>query len=75
LTIIENTAPIFGLGKKYKVVFGFKRKKANSNKPGDKRRISLLNFDFKIISGLESARLKKTATTTLSPLQFVAGEW
>ena len=57
-----------------KMVFGSKPKKANSIKPGDKRRISLLNCDFKIISGLESARFKKTATTTLSPLQFVAGD-
>ena len=36
------------------MVFGSKPKKAKSLKPGDKRRISLLNADFKIISGLES---------------------
>ena len=57
-----------------KMVFGSKPKKAASNKPGDKRRISLLNCDFKTISGLESARFKETATRTLSPFQLVAGD-
>ena len=57
-----------------KMVFGSKPKKASSKKPGDKRRISLLNCDFKTISGIESARFKKTATRTLSPYQLVAGD-
>ena len=57
-----------------KMVFGSKPKKVNSIKPSDKRRISLLNSDFKTISGIESARFKKTATRTLSPLQLVAGD-
>ena len=57
-----------------KMVFGSKPKKAASKKPGDKRRISLLNSDFKTISGLESARFKETATRTLSPFQLVAGD-
>ena len=57
-----------------KMVFGSKPKKAASNKPIDKRRISLLNCDFKTISGLESARFKETATRTLSPFQLVAGD-
>ena len=56
------------------MVFGFKPKKAKSIKPEDKRRISLLNADFKILSGLESRRLSKTATRTLSPHQFVSGD-
>ena len=55
------------------MVFGTKPKKAKSIKPGDKRRISLLNADFKIISGLESRRFRKTVTITLSPYQLVAG--
>ena len=38
-----------------KMVFGSKPKKAASKKPGDKRRISLLNCDLKTISGLKSA--------------------
>ena len=57
-----------------KMVFGSKPKKGNSIKPSDKRRISLLNSDFKTISGIESLRFKKTATRTLSPLQLVAGD-
>ena len=57
-----------------KMVFGSKPKKAASKKPGDKRRISLLNCDFKTISGIVSGRLKETATRTLSPFQLVAGD-
>ena len=57
-----------------KMVFGSKPKKAKSIKPGDKRRISLLNCDFKTMSGLHSSRFKKTATRTLSPHQLVAGD-
>ena len=55
------------------MVFGSKPKKPNSLKPQDKRRISLLNSDFKIASGLDEGRLKKTLTHSLSPLQLVAG--
>ena len=57
-----------------KMVFGSKPKKESSLKPKDKRRISLLNSDFKTISGLKSRRFKCTATRTLSPYQLVAGE-
>ena len=56
------------------MVFGAKPKKAKSIKPGDKRRISLLNSDFKVMSGIESRRFLKTATRTLSPYQLVAGD-
>ena len=49
-----------------RMVFGSKPKKENSAKPTDKRRISLLNSDFKTISGLESKHFKATATKTLS---------
>ena len=55
------------------MVFGSKPKKPNSILPGDKRKISLLNSDFKTASGIEAKRLKDTATHTLSPLQLVAG--
>ena len=57
-----------------KMVFGSKPKKTASFKPSDKRRISLLNCDFKTISGIESRRFKETATRTLSPYQLVAGD-
>ena len=57
-----------------KMVFGCKPKKSRSLKPSDKRRISLLNCDFKTISGIFSRRFKATATRTLSPFQLVAGD-
>ena len=56
------------------MVFGAKPKKPGSLLPKDKRRISLLNSDFKIASGLEASLLKSVATHTLSPLQLVAGD-
>jgi hypothetical protein len=54
------------------MVFGSKPKKPNSILPQDKRRISLLNSDFKIASGLEARNIKKMLTHTHSPLQQVA---
>ena len=56
------------------MMFGSKPKKPNSIRPQDKRRISLLNSDFKTASGLDARRLKKTLTHTLCPLQLVAGD-
>ena len=53
--------------------FGSKPKKPNSIKPGDKRRISLLNIYFKISTGLEAKSFGKTATHSLSSVQLVAG--
>ena len=55
-------------------MFGAKPKKLASIKAKDKRRISLLNSDFKIVTGLDAARFKNTFTRTLSPVQMVAGE-
>ena len=55
------------------MVFGSKPKKPNSIKPGDKRKISLLNADFKVATGLEAKWMKDVATHTLSHLQLVAG--
>jgi hypothetical protein len=55
------------------MVFGSKPKKPNSIKPGDKRRISLLNSDFKVVTGVEAKWFGDTATHTLSPVQLVAG--
>ena len=56
------------------MVFGSKPKKPSSILPSDKRKISLLNADFKVATGLEAELLKKSATHTLSKLQLVAGE-
>ena len=55
------------------MVFGTKPKKPTSIKPGDKRRISLLNSDFKIVTGVEAKRFGQTATHSLSEFQLVAG--
>ena len=48
-------------------------KEPNSLKPGDKRKISWLNADFKVATGLEAKWMKEVATHTLSHLQLVAG--
>ena len=56
------------------MVFGAKPKKPGSILAKDKRRISLLNSDFKIATGLEARKLKMTATHSLSHLQLVAGD-
>ena len=56
------------------MVFGAKPKKPGSLLPKDKRRISLLNSDFKVASGLEASHFKDVATHTLSHLQLVAGD-
>ena len=54
------------------MVFGAKPKKPHSVKPGDKRRISLLNCDFKLTEGVEADKFK-IINHCLSPLQYVAG--
>ena len=55
------------------MVFGTKPKKPKSIKPSDKRKISLLNSDIKVVTGLEAKRFKKVVTHTLSPSQLCAG--
>ena len=56
------------------MMFGSKPKKSKSLKPKDKRKISLLNVDFKTMTGVEAKRLRKVMTHTVSHLQLVAGE-
>lgn len=55
------------------VVFGKKPKKGDSIKAKDLRRISLLNNDYKINSGLPTHRLSKLSIKGLSPGQYVSG--
>ena len=56
------------------MVFGNKpRKKAKSLKISDRRKISLLNINFKVMTGIEAACIKKTMDRTISPLQLVSG--
>ena len=49
-------------------------KPPNSPDPKHKRRISLLNSDFKIITGIDNTRLKSVATHTLNPNQLSVGD-
>ena len=74
MTEIHQLNPLSPSQRTSLMVFGTKPKKPTSIKPQDKRRISLLNSDFKTASGLEARKLKKTLTHTLSPLQLVAGD-
>ena len=55
------------------MVFGCTPKKPKSTKPGDKRKISLLNSDFKTTTGITNERFKDVATHTLSPCQLAMG--
>ena len=55
------------------MVFGSKPKKPLSIRPEDKRRISLLNADFKLATAIEANMFKQTFNHTLSPFQLVAG--
>jgi exonuclease III len=56
------------------MVFGNKPgKKAKSLKISDRRKLSMLNLDFKIITGIEAARIRPTMTRTISRNQFVTG--
>ena len=56
------------------MVFGTKPQKTNFIQAKDKQRISLLNVDFKLMTGVEAKRMRKTMNHTVSPLQLVAGD-
>ena len=73
MTSIHNGHELSSSQRTSLMVFGSKPKKPNSIKPRDKRKISLLNADFKVATGLEARWMKKAATHTLSHLQLVAG--
>jgi hypothetical protein len=55
------------------MVFGSKPKKLSSILPRDKRKISLLNSDFRVATGVEAELFKNVATHKLSHVQLVAG--
>ena len=56
------------------MVFGNKPgKKAKSLLISDRRKLSLLNVDFKLMTGIEAARIRKSMTRTISPNQLVTG--
>ena len=56
------------------MLFSSKPGKSQSLKPKDKRRLSLLNSDFKILTGIELGRYNKVLGHTLSPHQLAAGD-
>ena len=56
------------------MVFGNKPgKKAKSLLISDRRKLSLLNSNFKLMTGIEAARIRVTMSRTISPLQLVTG--
>ena len=56
------------------MVFGNKPgKKAKSLLLSDRRMLSLLNVDIKLMTGVEAARVRSTMSRTISPLQLVTG--
>ena len=56
------------------MVFGNKPgKKAKSLLISDRRKLSLLNADFKLMTGIEASRIRSTMSRTISPLQLVTG--
>ena len=55
------------------LVFSPKINKENSTKIKDKRKLSLLQTDFKILSGVLAGRLRKTERHTISRYQFATG--
>jgi hypothetical protein len=56
------------------VFFSCKPGKSQSLKPQDKRRLSLLNSDFNVFTGIELGRYNQVLTHTLSPQQLAAGD-
>ena len=71
---IFNGAPPSACMRTSLMVFGNKPgKKAKSLKISDRRKLSLLNVDFKIATGVEAKRLRKTMAHTISPHQLVTG--
>ena len=48
-------------------------KKAKSLKISDRRKLTLLNVDLIVMTGIEAARIRATMCCTISPLQLVSG--
>ena len=56
------------------MLFPSKQGKASSLKPDDKRRLSLLNADFKVLTGLEVGRYRQVLGHTLCPQQLAEAD-
>ena len=57
-----------------RMIFSNKPNKKGSKKLKDKRRLSLLNTDFKLLSGIENSRHTKILEHTVSTNQFALGQ-
>ena len=55
------------------LVFSPKMNKESSTKIKDKRKLSLLQTDFKVLSGILAGHLKSTENHTISRHQYAAG--
>ena len=56
------------------MIFSTKPKKIGSIKPSDKRRLCIVNNDFKLYEGLLSRRFRKISGRVLSQHQYVVGD-
>ena len=56
------------------MVFAHKPGKSSSKELKDKRKISLLNADFKILTSLENKRFSSIISHLISPSQFALGK-
>ena len=56
------------------MVFANKPNKPNSKKLSDKRKISLLNSDFKILTAIENKRFTKVINHTIYTKQYTLGK-
>ena len=56
------------------MVFSPKPGKTNSIRPQDKRKLSMLTSDYKVVTGVLASRLRKTDPHTLSPRQYAVGD-
>ena len=56
------------------MVFTTKPKKPDSIKPSDKRRVSVLNCDFKLYEGIIAKRFRSLTGRVLSPHQYACGK-
>ena len=70
--VVQEGVPAKSIQYSY-LVFSSKPGKAGSILPKDLRKLSLLQTDHKILTGVLAARLRKTEAYTLSVHQYAAG--
>ena len=72
-SVISSGSPTSSMATSF-MVFSPKPGKSSSIRPKDKRKISMLQADFKVVTGVLAARLRKTDSHTLSPRQYAVGD-